>query len=118
MTPRKFFDAARSGWRESIASSCFNACEKLFASNSRNALLYISSSSDLVGATFSASKYPSPSAATAAIIHILIRYGLKLRSLLLTSRKLRRDAVIFSLIRKNCQPAHSTEPLQQPPNTN
>src|SRR6266699_1409427 len=73
ITPRKFWDAAKSGWRASIASSSFNACGKLFASNSRNALLYISSSSVFVGATFSAANELSASAATAAIFQILMR---------------------------------------------
>ncbi len=54
MTPRRFFDAARSGWRASMASSCFSASGNLPASNARYAVLYISSNSALVGATLSA----------------------------------------------------------------
>src|SRR5438094_10513193 len=88
ITPRRFCEAARSGWRASMASSSFSACEKLFASNSRNALLYISSNSVFVGATLSAANELNAKAITAVIFQILMRLGLKLRSTLLTSGKL------------------------------
>ena len=71
-----------------MASSSFSACEKLFASNSRNALLYISSNSVFVGATLSAANELNAKAITAVIFQILMRLGLKLRSTLLTSGKL------------------------------
>src|SRR5258707_268097 len=71
MTPRRFFDAARSGWRASMASSCFSASGNLPASKARYAVLYISSNSALVGATLSAANEVSPSAAIAAIFQIL-----------------------------------------------
>ena len=77
MTPRRFFDAARSGWRASMASSCFSASGNLPASNARYAVLYISSNSALVGATLSAANEVSPSAAIAAIFQILMNHRFK-----------------------------------------
>src|SRR5262249_18806255 len=72
MTPVRFVDAARSGWRASMASSCFSASGNLPVSNARYAVLYISSNSALVGATLSAANEVSPSAAIAAIFQILM----------------------------------------------
>src|ERR1700682_6523156 len=72
MTPRKFCDSARSGWRASIASRSFNASEKLLASNSRKALSYIASSSDLEGATLFAAKELNTKTAITAIFRIFI----------------------------------------------
>src|SRR4029453_9476795 len=86
MTPRRFFDGARSGWRASMASSCFSASGNLPASNARYAVLYISSSSALVGATLSAANEVSPSASTPKKFQIFMNHGFKPRLASLTSR--------------------------------
>src|SRR5882724_10082294 len=72
MTPRKFCDSARSGWRASIASRSFNASKELLASNSRKALSYIASSSDFEGATLLAAKELNTKTAITPIFRIFI----------------------------------------------
>src|SRR6187401_1423404 len=85
ITPRKFCDSARSGWRASIASSCLRASGKLVASNSRNALSYIASSSVFEGATLLAAKELSTRIKMTAILRIFIEGGLELSHRTMTS---------------------------------
>src|SRR2546428_8866229 len=60
-----------------MASSCLSASEKLFASNSRNALSYMTSSSAFEGATLLAAKELSTRTVIATILLIFMSVPMK-----------------------------------------